>query len=407
MKRLILLLTLATSAGPWFFETGWAQGSYDPIIAEMIATVSDSSMYQCIADLQSFGTRYTFDPNRDTVARWVQQSFLSAGLTDVVMDTLTPGLDLVNVVATIHGISDTEIVVGAHYDCYSPNLNIAPGADDNASGMAAVVEIARVLSTFGYTPESTIRFVGFAAEEQGVWGSNAYAEKAYAKKTNIRAMLNFDMIGYRDIAQGDMDFWLVWYLGAEAESLAAMTTTITRQYTTLNPILYTGSRNRSDSFSFAAAGYPAVFWLGCDSYLFYHTPYDSLQYLDVDYAAEITRSALALLLTLEESTDDVKTATTAVPTSARLDQNYPNPFNPSTTIAYSIPGSRESGVGSMETKLVVYDILGREVAVLVNEKKAPGSYEVKFDATALSSGVYFYCLQAGKFMETKKLVVLR
>ncbi len=95
------------------------------------------------------------------------------------------------------------------------------------------------------------------------------------------------------------------------------------------------------------------------------------------------------------------------PMSFALEQNYPNPFNPSTTIAYAIPGNREGGGGSMETKLVVYDLLGREVAVLVNERKAPGRYEVDYDASALASGVYVYRLTVGKFMETRKMILVR
>ncbi len=98
---------------------------------------------------------------------------------------------------------------------------------------------------------------------------------------------------------------------------------------------------------------------------------------------------------------------TQIPEVFKLEQNYPNPFNPSTTIAYSIAGSMEKGVWSTETKLVVYDILGREVSVLVNEKKAAGSYEVKFDGSGLSSGVYFYRLIAGSFVQTRKLLLMK
>jgi len=101
--------------------------------------------------------------------------------------------------------------------------------------------------------------------------------------------------------------------------------------------------------------------------------------------------------------------------SFALEQNYPNPFNPATVIRYTIAGSRENGVGSKEVKLVVYDLLGREVATLVNERKAPGSYSVMFDAGGLASGAYFYRLKAGDpslrsgqvFTQTRRLMVVK
>ena len=90
----------------------------------------------------------------------------------------------------------------------------------------------------------------------------------------------------------------------------------------------------------------------------------------------------------------------------KLNQNFPNPFNPTTTIKYSIP----NGVGSKHAftvQLKVYDILGNEVATLVNEQKAAGNYTVNFDASELSSGIYFYKLIANNFIETKKMILLK
>jgi len=92
---------------------------------------------------------------------------------------------------------------------------------------------------------------------------------------------------------------------------------------------------------------------------------------------------------LSEMVTSVQEEQFGLPTIIRLEQNYPNPFNPITTIQFSIPNPAF-------VTLKVYDLLGREVCVLVNEKKAPGSYEVTFDGTGLSSGVYFYRLQAGE-----------
>ena len=94
----------------------------------------------------------------------------------------------------------------------------------------------------------------------------------------------------------------------------------------------------------------------------------------------------------------------AIPLDYKLYQNYPNPFNPKTTIHYSIPNGEQ-------VILKVYDILGTEIAILVNEEKSPGKYELTWDASSiagqLSSGVYFYRMQAGNFVETKKMILLK
>lgn len=90
-----------------------------------------------------------------------------------------------------------------------------------------------------------------------------------------------------------------------------------------------------------------------------------------------------------------------------LHQNYPNPFNPTTTIKYSIPAVTVEDKNFRSVQLKVYDVLGREVATLVNEKKSPGTYKVTFDASILSSGIYFYKFQTDNFVETKKMILLR
>ncbi len=97
---------------------------------------------------------------------------------------------------------------------------------------------------------------------------------------------------------------------------------------------------------------------------------------------------------------DVSEAIVLTPNVFTLNQNYPNPFNPSTKISWQSP------LGSHQT-LKVYDVLGNEVAILVDEYREPGRYEVEFDARELSSGVYFYRLEAGEFISVKKLVLMR
>ncbi|TFB10246.1 T9SS type A sorting domain-containing protein [Candidatus Marinimicrobia bacterium MT.SAG.2] len=83
-----------------------------------------------------------------------------------------------------------------------------------------------------------------------------------------------------------------------------------------------------------------------------------------------------------------------------LSQNYPNPFNPTTTLSYAIPRSGD-------VTLIIYNILGEEIISLVNEFKSAGRYEITWDASAQSSGIYFYRLKSGDFEETKKMVLLK
>jgi len=99
-------------------------------------------------------------------------------------------------------------------------------------------------------------------------------------------------------------------------------------------------------------------------------------------------------------TVDVDDPITEHPITFALKQNYPNPFNPTTNIKFQIPVSRF-------VSLKVYDVIGSEIATLINEKKPAGQYEIAFDATNLPSGIYFYRLQAGSFVETKKMVLIK
>jgi hypothetical protein len=89
-----------------------------------------------------------------------------------------------------------------------------------------------------------------------------------------------------------------------------------------------------------------------------------------------------------------------VPVSYSLSQNYPNPFNPTTIIKYQIPNSNN-------VTLKVYDMLGRQVSVLVDGRMEAGVHEVKFDGSGLASGVYFYQLQAADFLATKRLLLIK
>ncbi|MDP3583106.1 MAG: T9SS type A sorting domain-containing protein, partial [Ignavibacteria bacterium] len=113
-----------------------------------------------------------------------------------------------------------------------------------------------------------------------------------------------------------------------------------------------------------------------------------------DSSGKLSQKAVVIISSTTQVEEEI------IPHEYRLFQNYPNPFNPATTLRFAIP--RNDFVS-----LKVYDILGREVTVLVNEEKTAGNYEVRFNGNKLSSGVYFYQLRAGNFVQTKKFLLLK
>lgn len=95
------------------------------------------------------------------------------------------------------------------------------------------------------------------------------------------------------------------------------------------------------------------------------------------------------------------------PVEFKLEQNYPNPFNPSTTISFTIPNVTLGGVEGSRVQLKVYDILGNEITTLVNDYRDAGIYNVQFTMHNLASGIYFYKLQAGDYVESRKMILLK
>ncbi|HZW38801.1 MAG TPA: T9SS type A sorting domain-containing protein [Ignavibacteriaceae bacterium] len=89
-----------------------------------------------------------------------------------------------------------------------------------------------------------------------------------------------------------------------------------------------------------------------------------------------------------------------LPQSFSLEQNYPNPFNPNTTIKFNLPEQNY-------VTIKVFDVLGREIKTLMNEEKSSGTYEINFSVEDLTSGVYFYRIDAGKYSETKKMLLMK
>ncbi|MBK8944612.1 MAG: T9SS type A sorting domain-containing protein [Ignavibacteriae bacterium] len=138
------------------------------------------------------------------------------------------------------------------------------------------------------------------------------------------------------------------------------------------------------------------------------------EYVFTNYSNDRSIWANDPYVTILESakTTDIILADNLIPEKFELSQNYPNPFNPTTKIRYSIPINltyRQAGekLETANVKIVIFNILGKEIATLVNQKQNHGNYEVTFDASKLNSGIYFYKLISGNFIETKKMIFLK
>ncbi len=168
----------------------------DPV-ATMAADVEMQNVRNIIQTLEGFGTRYSFTTECDEAADWLFATLEGFGVEVSNEEFDVSGSTLRNVIGRHEGVlnPDNVVIVGAHYDSMSETpWDFAPGADDNASGVAAVLEAARILS--GYSFENTVEFICYGGEEQGRKGSEHNALQAGLTGKNIVGMINLDMIGY-------------------------------------------------------------------------------------------------------------------------------------------------------------------------------------------------------------------
>ncbi|MBL7111383.1 MAG: M28 family peptidase [Bacteroidales bacterium] len=169
-----------------------------PIINDMIALVDTGEFMPTMRHLEGYGTRYCQSPQAFEAQDWIKAKFEEYPELEVELQDFPywGGSSSDNVIATLPGTvnPDEYIVVGAHYDSFAWGPT-APGADDNASGTAAVLELARILSQYEF--DKSIVFCAFSAEEEGLIGSEYYASRAQTQGMDILGYFNFDMIGYR------------------------------------------------------------------------------------------------------------------------------------------------------------------------------------------------------------------
>lgn len=275
----------------------------DTTIERIVALVSQDSLARTILDLQAFRTRYSYRPTCESAAFYLRGRLADLGYT-VRMDTYylpSPRTRSFNIEATLAGtvVPESIVVACGHYDSYNgENQNNAPGANDNGTGTAAVIELARVLKQAAY--RWTIKFLCFSGEEQWMLGSGHWVDStAVPQGLAIVGAYNLDMFGYTPYDT------TMLYMTRNAASLelSVLAESANAWYGTgLNVVNFLDEDCAGDNAPFWDHGYRSVFacedsewgiWNGSDPA--YHTPGDTFGYLRMGQVTRTTRLSAACI----------------------------------------------------------------------------------------------------------------
>ncbi len=275
-------------------------------IASMIEAVGEENLHTYISKLQGFGSRLYRAPGMYQTTEWLADLLAGNGdfivtYHNITLDRGTLGIFQVSsIILTLPGLntsSDKVYYMFAHDDSvqnedYDALLTSCPGADDDASGCAAVIEAARVMGRYRF--QDTLRFAFFNAEEIGLIGSDYWAQNMTARMENVPAFIDYDMIGY---CRGTMEYELDLYYRPSSAPIAAELLDINSRYgidLRIRPYL-TSSRIPSDIQSFYDQGYEGVMGIEEDFNPFYHTKADTIEKLNLSLVKKSTQLSVAAL----------------------------------------------------------------------------------------------------------------
>jgi hypothetical protein len=301
----ILLLINTSVVSLEHYENIPRQSGHDPNtdIIDMIQQVNENMIYDYLKDLTDFGPRYTGTENCTLAGQYIYNEFEKMDLDVEFHDWNYANFKSKNVVATQKGTdieSDAIYIFCAHYD----TTRKSPGANDDGSGVAAMMTIANICSK--YTFNHTIRFIAFSGEEVGTYGSFSYARDAYKRGDNIIAVLNADIIGYADTEVGgniirfsnmDRSSWISSYACEISEKYQD-----NAELTVENIPNYRGADNQA----FVDYGYDGVWIVEHDGHQWTHSPEDTMDHINFTYLTKVTKLLLATFAELANKPIDVQ-----------------------------------------------------------------------------------------------------
>ncbi len=412
MKNFILLFLLIyslnlTAQNNYFKNKADTKDfSIDSIINIYINEIKPDSIRNTIQSLQSYTTRFMLEPNRKNIAISLKDKFISMGYLNTVIDSFIVITNFIygpfniqdttwqyNVIATLEGslYPDSICIAGGHYDSFSDSILVgkAPGADDDASGVSAAIEIARIFKMMNYQPKLTIKFIAFAAEElmgfSDESGSSYYAKNAYANNEKIKFFANNDMISYnRSISNWESKFHCftgMSWIRDFAYSMCIDYTSITPDTATHNPW--------GDSHPFWQQGFQTLHFEEYEFNPNYHTVFDVVDSINIDYCAEMTKITMAMLISGAQFYTGIdENHKSGIQINVKL---YPNPATDRITI---------DNAENQNLNISVYTIVGDFVLqkVLTNNKNI-------IDISSLSKGIYIIRLTNTNGTMLQKLII--
>lgn len=409
MKKRFLVLLLSMTA---FLSEAVSQSE---AILGLCSRVNVDSLEYNVRVLQDFGSRYAFNGNRRQIAEYLMHRLENYGF-ETEIDSFYLEMEYpynsgiinktwqYNVVGKKQGLWDrgTSLHVGAHYDDvsfkegFADYVNTAPGADDNASGVASVLELARVFALDDVKPIKTLVVNFFAAEEQGLKGSNNRIDRLTQPvwKENIIGMINLDMVGY---CTAGADEWIANIITYDnSPELTAMATDFAKLYTSLTPLETTMYNNASDSYSYYTYGVRSVFLSENEFTPHYHTERDVFTTLNYNYMKQMCMLAAAMTYECSVNNDYGTVSLAESPQRETLDLIIRN-LPAKSEITYLIKGN------PTHSSLSLHDLQGR---TLLQKPLQTAEKSGKIDVSAFGSGIYVLKLHGNNQVVSRKVIIV-
>ena len=269
---------------------------YNLNIFEMIQQVNEETLENHIQTIQDFGPHPTGSIELEEVKEYLCQQLTEYDLSVDLKPWNYKFKSGYNVEATLPGIGSSNgiVIICAHYD----SVTVSPGADDDGSGVASVLTIAEIMSKTEFN--STIKFVLFSGEEQGLYGSHKYAEESYENQENIIGVICLDGVGYADDYLSGHT--IKNFADESSDWIVDISRSIIKEYTEyVNlEILRFPNERISDHHSFYELGFQTSYFLEYTINPYYHTSEDTIDKMNMSYLTKICRLALGTVARMAE-----------------------------------------------------------------------------------------------------------